>query len=112
MTQMEPSVRKAVGRMGYTDSNYHLRQVAAGINGFSLRSALVLFKGTHPIGWAAMYMDCQYRHCSVWVNPRQRGKGYGVMLMHSAYKYWRRFNPETHGIQREKWKDWDMRVYK
>lgn len=113
MAQMEPAVRKAVEKMGYDDTDYHLRNVAHGRKSYSLRSAIILFKNGKPVGWVAMYMDefVQHRGCSVWVNKSHRGNGYGELLMREAYDRWRRSRPEVHGIQYRKWREWDDARY-
>lgn len=110
LAQMEPAVRKAVEKMGDPDPSYHLRHVASGRCDFKLRSALVLFKNGVPIGWTAYYVDSfiNQKHCSVWVNKKYRGKGYGKLLMHKGYRDWRRFDPTTHGAQDEVWDALDM----
>ncbi|QDJ96238.1 hypothetical protein Xoosp13_51 [Xanthomonas phage Xoo-sp13] len=101
--EMEPKVRGAVKKMGLKDDCGQLIDVAKGKISIQY-GAIVLFEDDRPVGWAACYSKptsttsnpIEYSAMSVWVNIKDRCKGYGYQLTTLAYRYWyQKYDPDT-----------------
>lgn len=105
-------MRGAVKRMGLTDGFGQLIDVAKGKITIQY-GAIVLFEDNRPVGWAACYSKPmgmpkenprEYACVSIWVNIKDRCKGYGYQLTTLAYRYWyRKYDPDTFRRVNEWW---------
>ncbi len=108
-------MRRAIKTMGYPSNqpNAELRSIAHGKG--DLYGAIVLFEGNRPVGWTACYtfINIEYTSLSVWVNVKDRCKGYGYQLTTLAFRYWwRKYDPDVYSQIRYWWRKKERDAHK
>lgn len=68
-----------------------------------VRSAYVLEVDDKIVGWICLYKYAGTYCSSVWVRSRERGKGYGKLLMDMGWKRWYNIDPRTYKGYRKYW---------